>query len=139
MNVRQIANGFTSAINPNVLGSVYVSTGSAKAADFSVQPTYAITPDVPLQVQPLSGKDLKQLDSLNIQGVERVIFVNGNVEGLNRADNKGGDKIVFSPAASVPANLRGTTWLVKAVLATWDASGWCKVGVTRQIDARVTS
>lgn len=122
MNLRAIANQATSAINPNISAVLRVSTGSTRAGDYTQVPTYATDVTVTVQNQALTGRDIEHLDSLNIQGVVRKVYLNGNVEGLNRAAGKGGDLLVFG----------GRTWLVVVVFERWDASGWSAVGVTEQ-------
>lgn len=123
MNLHAIVAPYVAAVNPFIIGSIMVSTGSTTAADGTRSPTYATTSGVSMQVQPLSGKDVAQLDSLNIQGVTRKVWVSGSVEGVNRATGKGGDLLVFN----------GQTWLATIVFETWDSDGpWCSVGVTEQ-------
>ena len=89
---------------------------------------------VDVRVQSLESDELTLLDSLTIQGIKRKIYLTGNVEGVDRAGKGGGDLIVFGTDAGTPLTLRGTTWLARLVLETWDASGWCCVAVTKQID-----
>ncbi len=93
-------------------------------------PTYATVTDVPMNVQALSGPDLKQLDGLNIQGIVRAIYLNGEIEGLDRPDMRGGDLLL------IPTGLSGSTpdvWLVKAVIEAWDSDGWTKVAAVLQM------
>lgn len=73
------------------------------------------------QVQALQYRDIQMLEGLNIQGVERAIYVSGRVDGVIRPDNKGGDLIIMPD---------GTVWLVSLVLEYWPT--WCKFAVTRQ-------
>jgi len=73
------------------------------------------------QVQSLTYTDLTQIDGLNIQGVRRAIYINGEVDGLVRSENKGGD-IITTP--------NGEVWLVVLVLEYWP--DWTKCVVTLQ-------
>lgn len=122
MNLHQLVSGHIAAVNPFLTGSIKVSTGTTTAADGKRTPSYTTIAGVPMQVQALSGRDLRQLESLNIQGVSRAVYLNGNIEGLDRPAGKGGDLILVN----------GATWLVTTVLETWDAAGWCKLGLTLQ-------
>ncbi len=46
------------------------------------------------------------------------------IRGVERVNGTGGDLLKFN----------GETWLAMAILEPFDASGWCSVGVTQQID-----
>lgn len=122
MNLHAVVTGAISAVNPPFLGVLYVSTGSTKAADYTRYPTFTSFPKVGMQVQALTAKEIDHLDSLNIQGILRGVYMNGNVEGLDRPAGKGGDVLMF----------KGQYWLVMTVLETWDTAGWCKVAVALQ-------
>lgn len=124
MNLHQTVRGAIGAVNPDVLGSVLLSTGYTTGGAGKRTPTYDRIDRMPMQIQPLSPMDLKQLDSLNIQGVERAVYINGAPVGVDRRDVKGGDLI----------EVLGARWLVTVVLEPWDSAGWSKVGVTKQID-----
>lgn len=134
MNLHGIVSPYVAAINPFVTACLWVSTGSTKNRDYSETATYAKYPGIKIQMQALSGRDLRQLEMLNIQGVTRKAWLNGFVEGLNRAAGKGGDLIVFASDMSVPTPLQGTAWLVEVVFETWDADGWCSVGLIQQLN-----
>jgi hypothetical protein len=122
MNLNSIANGVVSAVSPNQLLSIQVSTGYTTAANGKRTPTYAAPVTAFGQVQPLSNAEIAHLDSLNIQGVKNVIYINGQVNGLVREDGKGGDLITTVAD--------GKVWLVSVVLEDWP--DWVKVGVVRQ-------
>lgn len=79
---------------------------------------------VKAQVQALTFRDLTQIDGLNLQGTRRGIYLFGKVDGLVRAENKGGDLIAI--ADGVHAGI----WLVAMVLEQWP--GWVKVAATQQ-------
>lgn len=103
--------------------------GNGGAGDYRISPpqTLASTPmttdqSATGQVQPLTFKDLTQLSSLNIQGAQRAIYINGQLNGLVRETSKGGDLIQLPD---------GTWWLVNHVLEQWP--DWVKVAVTQQV------
>ena len=123
MNLEAIARGYIQPVNQDVTGDVYFSAGPTRAADFKVTPTFTRVADVSLQVQAMTGEDLRKLDALNQQGVMRAVYVQGLVQGVNRFAQKGGDVLNFS----------GAWWLTTQVLEPWtDASGWTKIAVTLQ-------
>lgn len=126
MNLHSIAVGLISAVNPQVLATVRVSTGYTVLPNRKQVPTYDTMTDVPAQVQALTFRDLQQLDGLNLNGTRRAIYLYGRFDGVVRSQVKGGDLVtlVDSPNAGV--------WLVAQVLEQW--SGWCKVAVTLQND-----
>lgn len=135
MNLHAIAAPIVAVVTGAVTATWMRSTGYVydPSGNGARVPSYDSTA-VDIRVQALEGDDLTLLDSLNIQGIKRKIYMNGNVEGVDRAGKGGGDLIVFGTDAGTPAALRGTTWLARLVLETWDASGWCCVAVTKQID-----
>lgn len=121
MNLHGIVSGAIAAVNPLIELSIQVSAGYTTNADGSRTPVYETAATVPGQVQALQYRDLQQLDGLNIEGTRRAIYINGHVNGLVRAENKGGD-LITTPDGSV--------WLVALVLEDWP--DWCKVAVTLQ-------
>lgn len=120
MDLRGIANSATSSINPNIMVSVLVSTGSTIGAGRKQVPTYAAAVVGPAQVQALDSVDLKQLDGLNIQGTIRAIYLRGSLAGVVRPDQTGGDIVQIS----------GRNWLVVKVLEHWP--DWTKAAIVLQ-------
>jgi hypothetical protein len=125
MNLRGIANGATRAINPNTAATVRVSDGSTTNPDGSRVPKFAEIP-VTAQVQALQYDDLVHLDGQNIQGVRRAIYLNGEIDGINRINKKGGDIVTIKKGPNAGS------WLVALVLEQW--ANWCKVAVTLQAE-----
>lgn len=126
MNLQAIANGVITAINPNTAATLFVSTGNT-VVNFRQVPSYDKLA-VSAQVQPLSSGDIRQLDSLNIQGAQKAIWLNGAALAISRIKKLGGDLIVF-PDGTLP---EGNTWLVLASIEQWGP--WCKVAVCLQDD-----
>jgi hypothetical protein len=124
VNLHGIVAPVIGVVNPNVDAVVQVSTGSTIAADGTRTPTYAAPVTVPAQVQALTFRDIQQIDGLNLQGTRRAIYLYGKVDGLVRAENKGGDLITLSDGPNVGV------WLVAVVLECWP--DWCKVVATQQ-------
>ena len=120
MNLRAIANAATQSINPNKPVTVKVSNGyTIDPATRRQVPAYTVETGQ-ANIQALDGKDLKQLDGLNIQGTIRAAYLYGNLAGVVRPDSKGGDLVEFN----------SQSWLVVKVLETWP--DWCKVAIVYQ-------
>lgn len=128
LNLNAIARQFTRAVSPPIFGTIYVSGGQAVIAPDGTQtPTWCAFPGVSFDVQPLSGGQLRHVDALNIQGTLRSVYLNGNVEGLDRPAGKGGDVFWFDSPLLGPRY-----WLVTEVSEPWDSDGWVRVIVTMQ-------
>lgn len=132
MKLHAIAAPLAGVVNPLIPGTLLRSTGYVTSAAGKRTPSFAAPETINMQVQALTAPELAQLDSLNIQGIKRAIHLPGDVKGVDRTNNTGGDLITFGTDPAVPAGLRGTTWLVVLVMETWDASDWCRVAVVKQ-------
>ena len=84
-------------------------------------PAYATYADVTCQIQQLTQGDLRRIDGLNLQGVNRAVYLNGAWSGVVRAGAEGGDLFQM---------VDGTMWLVTAVIETWP--DWTKIMITQQ-------
>lgn len=127
MDLRGIANGVTSTVNPNETVTVLRSTGFTTGAGAKQIPSYAAPVTGPGQIQALDADDIKQLDGLNIQGTIRAIYLRGTLAGVVRPNQTGGDLVTI--AAPAPVALRGT-WLVVKVLESWP--DWTKAAIVLQ-------
>ena len=124
MNLHNIVRGPIGAVNPNMLVSVQVSTGYDTGPGGVRTPTYAPAVTVQAQVQPMEWPDLRQIDGLNLQGTKRVIYLNGEIDGLVRVTNQGGDLVTLPD---------GTVWLVTKILEGFSiTAGWTKALITLQ-------
>lgn len=119
MNLRGIANRATSTINPNVPGVFQVNTGFTTIPGGKRVPSYNSV-NVIVQLQELSSTDLRQVDSVNIQGILRSAYLNGNFNGVNRPEQKGGDILMIGEEK----------WLVVKVPELWP--DWCRVIINLQ-------
>jgi hypothetical protein len=81
------------------------------------------------QVQPLTYRDLQQIEGLNLQGTRRAIWLFGDIEGIVRFTQQGGDLITFP--GKVAGFRPGTVWLTALAAETW-GPGWCHVIATLQ-------
>lgn len=120
MNLNMIASRVVRAVNPSQRATLLPSTGYTTNADGSRTPAYGAALSGPVQVQALTGKDIEHLAGLNIQGVQRAVYLSGDWEGVVRPIGAGGDLLKFE----------GRTWLVEAVLEHWPE--WSKLAVTLQ-------
>ena len=122
MDLRGIANGVTSTVNPNQTVTVLRSTGYTIGAGRRQVPSYAAPVTGPGQIQALDANDIKQLDGLNIQGTIRAIYLRGALAGVVRPDGTGGDLV----------QIDGQNWLVVKVLEGWPT--WTKAAIVLQGD-----
>ena len=124
-NVRALANKYIQVTNPNQKINWIQSNGYV-TDDAGKRTPKTITLTVDAQVQALSATDLKHIDGLNITGVMRSVYMYGNAAGVVRADQIGGDILVFPEAP----NCCNKNWLITQVMETWP--DWCHVIVTLQ-------
>lgn len=122
MDLRGLANGVTSTVNPNKTVTVRRSTGYTIGAGRKQVPGYADPVTGPAQIQALDANDIKQLDGLNIQGTVRAIYLRGVLAGVVRPNGTGGDLV----------EVDGQTWLVVKVLEGWPT--WTKAAIVLQGD-----
>lgn len=123
MNLHQRVSGIISRVNPMLTVTVRHATGMTQNPDFTRVPTYSTTTMLG-QVQALTSAELAQVDGLNIQGEKLAIYVNGNLEGVSRPDNAGGDLVTLPD---------GSVWLVTIMLENWNRmDGWTKAAIVRQ-------
>lgn len=121
MDLRGLANGVTSTVNPNQTVTVLRSTGYTIGAGRRQVPGYAAPVTGPGQIQALDANDIKQLDGLNVQGTIRAIYLRGNLAGVIRPDGTGGDIV----------QIAGQDWLVVKVLEGWPT--WTKAAIVLQM------
>lgn len=124
MNLRGIANSVSQTVNPNILVTVRKSTGFTIGTGRRQVPTYATTVGVTAQLQALDGEVLRHLESLSIQGTIRNIRLFGNLLGIARPSEKGGDLIDIVDAPGFPG---ATTWIVVKVLENWPQWTSCAI------------
>lgn len=122
MNLHGIVRGAIQSVNPDIPVVVRRSVGATQDASGRSIPGYAAPVQVMGQKQELTGKDIFRLQGQNVQGVDCKMYLNGNIEGLIRADGRGGDLLEFE----------GRVYLVKSVLERWP--DWCSLALTMQLD-----
>lgn len=119
MNLHQIVRGAITTVNPDVPGVLKVNSGFTTAPGGKREQTYSNV-DVEVQMQELSSTDLRQVDAINIQGILKSAYLNGNFNGVNRPEQKGGDILIVD----------GQEWLTVKVPELWP--DWCRVIVNLQ-------
>ncbi len=125
INVRGMANASTQVVNSNLTISLQRSTGYTTAPNGTQVPTFT-TLSGEAQIQALGPEDLKYMNSLNIQGVKRKVYLYGNWMGVVRTDAKGGDVLTFP---QVPGDT-AQQWKAVTVFETWPT--WSSIGVVLQ-------
>lgn len=130
MNLHGLVSGIVGTVNPFVPVTLNQSSGYTTADDGTRTPTFT-TSAQSAQVQALSAPEIQHLDGLNIQGVLRKAYLNGDWRGVYRPSNQGGDRLVFGTTADVPVSLQGTTWKVVTVFETWP--DWCALAIQLQV------
>lgn len=120
MNLLGVTAGAISSVNPYATVTINLSTGYTTQTDGTSTPNYTSV-SVPAQIQALSGRDLRQIEGLNLNGTLRAVYFYGDIEATVRAAQKGGDLVTFPD---------GTVWLVSQVTETWP--DWCKTVCTLQ-------
>ncbi len=119
MDLFNITSGAVSLVNDYVPAVIKINTGYVTAPSGKRTPSYSQA-DVSVQLQELSSMDLKQMDSLNVQGITRVAYVHGNFSAINRANQTGGDILVVN----------GNEWLIVKIAELW--YDWCKLIINLQ-------
>ena len=123
MNLRQIANNATRSINPNIGAVLKKYAGETMGPGRKPQPSYLPDQEITIQLQPLSKGELQHVDGLNIQGLVKAIYVNGNYFSVQREKEQGGDIFVIN----------GEKWLVVEPIELWP--DWCRLIVNLQVSA----
>lgn len=117
-----------SSVNPDIPGTVYVSTGRTSVRGI-LTPTFAVV-QATLQVQADVHDKLWHERSLAYTVGHTTVYAYGNFNDLNRPDGTGGDIMYF----------RGTWWAITQVQEFWSADGetpgWCCVSVSQQLNAQ---
>lgn len=110
MNLHGIVTPAISVVNPPTLISIRVSTGYTTGPDGKRVPTYAAGVSVWAQSQPLEYNDIQMADSMQIQGERKKIYIPGQISGLVREMNKGGDLVTYP---------NGDVWKVAFISEAW--------------------
>jgi hypothetical protein len=121
MSLRSLINASTRFINPNISAIIKQNAGYSTDSNGKRTPLYCTGFPIQIQVQSLNQKEIEHINYLNLQGIIRGVYLDGNWKGIVRADKTGGDILIFS----------GYTWLVVEVLEAW--APWTKVAAWQQL------
>lgn len=121
MNLHKIANNAIRRVNPNIQAVLKKYAGETIGPGRKPAPYYLPDQNVTIQLQPISRGDMQHVDGLNIQGLAKVIYVNGNYFSVQREMEQGGDIFVIN----------GEQWLVVEPVELWDS--WCRLIVVLQV------
>lgn len=121
MNLHRIVSAAIGRVNPFIEARVKVSDGFEMGPGRKQVPKYLPSQPITIQLQPLSGEDLKHVDGMNLQGLLKSIHVNGSFYGTNREKSIGGDLFIIG----------NETWLVIEPMELWP--DWCRLLVQLQV------
>lgn len=128
INIRAMVNARTQVVNSNQTITLFRSNGFTVSSNGKQVPIF-ITLTGDAQIQALGPKDLQHINNLNIQNVDRKVYLYGNWMGVVRADSKGGDVLQFPQIPGGPDQ----QWKAITVFETWPE--WCSIGVSLQVGA----
>ena len=120
MDLRSLVNDVVQSVNDDEQVTLLQSDGYTIGSGGKRTPKYKTPVTVFAQIQALDGVDLKQIDGLNIQGTIRAIYISGELAGVIRPDQMGGDII----------QRNGQDWLIVKVLESW--TNWTKAAMVLQ-------
>jgi hypothetical protein len=124
MRLHGIVAPIVGSINPNITVKIHPSIGYIENSSGVRKPNYGEPFPLLGQVQSLTYTDIITLNGLNITGIRRAVYLSGDIEGIVRVNQQGGDLIELPD---------GSVWLVAYVLENYAlTSGWVKVAVTMQ-------
>jgi hypothetical protein len=121
LNLHKIANSAIRRVNPNISAVLKKYAGETIGPGRTPQPSYLPDQGVIIQLQPLSKGELQHVDGLNVQGLVKSIYVNGNYFSVQREKEQGGDIFLIN----------GETWLVVEPIELWP--DWCRLLVNLQV------
>jgi hypothetical protein len=156
LNLHAAVRAPIQSVNPDITAIYLQSRGNYTLDDGTVLPAYATPFDVQAQVQPPTGRDLRHIEFLNLQGVVRTVYVYSNPLAVDRVAARGGDlfmfpqaqpHVVFDSSGKIVKDSNGQAilalspvdlWLVAHVDEFYDVNnlGWTKLYVTLQADGR---
>jgi hypothetical protein len=132
VNLHSIVRGAITSVNPDKPVTYLRSTGNTPNSAGKLTPTYAAAVPLMGNIQPISSDDLQHINFLGMQGIFRAVYLFGNIEGVVRPNQQGGDLLQFAQFAGQPK----ANWLTIKADETWDVDqgGWSRVLVVLQSD-----
>jgi hypothetical protein len=120
LNLHGVASGVLDAVNPRIPAVLKASKGWTETPDGHRLPVLKPQNGM-IQVQGITAMELAHLSALNITGVLRKVYLDGDWNAIVRSTGQGGDLFSFG----------GHDWLVVHVLETWPE--WSAVIVSQQV------
>lgn len=120
-NLHDAVRGAIQAVNPDVQGTVYLSTGRTNVRGI-LTPTYSPVTAM-LQVQAKAHDRVRHERGLEYDSDFFSIYAYGEFNDLERPDGEGGDVVTF-----------GGKWYYISQITEWWPS-WCAFEVVRQLNA----
>ncbi|KAB1581156.1 hypothetical protein [Serratia marcescens] len=121
MNLHRVVRGAITAVNPDIEAVIRRSDGTTTGPGRTLIPKYLPDEPVTLQLQPLSGSELRHAEGLNMQGVFKSVHISGSSFSVLRGRKLGGDLLFID----------GEEWLVIQPLELWPE--WCRLLVCLQV------
>ena len=132
MNLHAIAGPIIATVNPFLPVTLEINIGQSQPTGAGkVTPIYAPPVVVSAQIQPLTWRDLQMIDGINLGGIRWKVYLTGEVNGVVRAERKGGDKI------TVTAGRHQGEWLVVEVLEQFQ--DWVCAAIVLQNSTQTSS
>ncbi len=121
--IRNIIRSGIQSINPDTPIVIVRIQGYTVAADGGQVPN-ELTPEPEMaQIQPIQTSDLEHINNYNSAKKYEDLWIEGNWNALNRAEETGGDLIYYD----------GFEWLVHSIPEKWArGSNWTRVRVIQQ-------
>lgn len=122
MNLRATTNALVQIVNPDVLVTVFVSTGYTVGAGQKQIPTYDSGTTGYAQVQALNSDDIQHMYNYQSQDVIKSIFLKNQLHGIIRKIGDGGDYILIG----------NDKWIIQKIIEQWP--DWTKAAIIMQTD-----
>lgn len=120
-----MAAAATHAVLPCIVATLRMSDGYDTQPDGTTRPRYNDVL-VSVRIQPASAADLALHEGLGQNTLTRTVYMPGEIKGVDRAHQFGGDLLLFE----------GATWLVTGQPELWSETQggvkWSRLLVTRQ-------
>ena len=131
INVRAMANGMTSLVNPNLAAVLRVNEGSTVDSEGNQVPNFVEHP-IQIQAQSLGSEEKdhlnlvdRQLNLVDRQGEYITVYAYGSITAIQRWLERGASELVFTPyGESLPVR-----WSVDKVLESYRA--WVRLLLVR--------
>lgn len=123
MNLHNLVRGAISAVNPDVTVVILQSNGFIEDEAGQQIPQYLPPVTVTAQIQPLNSEERQSVERLNQSRIYRNAYLNGDLSGLKRSTEQGGDLVYWN----------GYEWWIDDVPEAWNpTAGWTRVRLVQQ-------